>query len=236
MHSFSKNPIDASFLLEKPSLKEFVKRSKAIALTDEAKRFYEGHEYKDYSENDKWTPKYFGSAIEFLAEMFFDHYGAIYNLHNIKSTDDWDSTEVDLGIDHTAMSIQQKKYNGAILSGENTPIYIQTKGTLRSDKMFMANDGSRIPNFMSNAQSKARLGGYAYKTRYILFTTGKGLHYRLDEMTGNSIEVVNYSKISRRIDNDQVFFNKMRMACGIDPIDVTLGQKDGEAIWAENFS
>ena len=54
----------------------------------------------------------------------------------------------------------------------------------------------------------ARLNGCAYSTRYILFTTGKGLHWKLEQNTCDDIEVVNYQKISKKIDNNIIFWNE----------------------------
>lgn len=228
MHLFAKNPIDPEVLLEKSSLKEFVKRSRLIACSLEAKKYYEGSSYKDYEGDNNMSPAYFGNAIEFLAENFFEQFGVLFNLHGVESTSDWDSTEIDSGIDHTAFTLQPKKYGKAIAAEPNAPVFIQTKGTLRKDKMFTANDGSRIPNFMTYAQSQARIQGFAYQTRYILFTTGKGIHYRLDQMSGNSIEVINFNKIAKLIDGNEVFFNQMREALGVKQNNV-VGRIDGEA-------
>lgn len=225
MHSFQKNPIDAKKLLSKPKLRSFVKNAEQIAFSLDAKMFYEGSSFKEVAECNEWSPKYFGSAIEFLCEMFLDHYGSHFNLNQVTSTDDWDSSEVDLGVDHKAMSVKQ---NGNIRP--SSPVFIQTKGTLNSNKVFTANDGSRITNFMSYAQATAIKSGHAYTARYILFTTGKNIHYKLDAMTGKQIEVINFNKIKKMIDDDEVFWNKMRSALGVPLVDIKLCAPDADFV------
>ena len=99
-------------------------------------------------------------------------------------------------------------------------LYIQTKGTLNPTKEHMTNDGSRIMNFVGSSLSEACQSQDAYYMRLILFTLGKGLHFRLDENTGKKIEVVNYSEISRKIDKNPFFWNHIRRRLGLPTIDI----------------
>jgi hypothetical protein len=90
------------------------------------------------------------------------------------------------------------------------PVYIQTKGTLNPRKEFTTNDGARLPNFFMNAQAQALEEGAAYTARYILFTTGKGIHWRLDNNSGGMAEVVNFREIAKHVDGNVVFWNALR--------------------------
>ena len=134
------------------------------------------------------------------------------NLTDIQSTDDWDDAAQDTGVDHYAVSLKDKTMG----RGSNrcakpmSPVFIQTKGTLNAKKEFSTNDGARLPNFYMNAFSQARQQGASYSARYILFTTGKSLHYILDNNSGNVTEVVGFREISQHVDNNVAFWNAMR--------------------------
>ena len=140
----------------------------------------------------------------------------MYNIQNFKSVEDFKEAGSDTGVDHYAESISEKKTIRYQLIKPGSPVYIQTKGTINSKKEFKTNDGSRIPNFMMNAQSQAISQGHAYSARYVLFTTGKGLHYVLNNNSGQKIEVINYAKISKLVDNNVMFWNTLRSKMGIE--------------------
>lgn len=223
MHSFAHKAPHVAALLTNNDLRSYVNTAALLAKTPEAIKVFEVSNYKDFDilnnsayKGNQWSPKYFGGAIEFLAECFFEVFGSKFNLMGIKSTDDYDSTISDTGVDHKAVTMVEKKYGGTRVARPLSPVYIQTKGVLNPRYEFSTNDGSRLPNFFMNAQVQALQSGAAYSARYILFTTGKGLHYKLNENSGELCEVVNYTAISRLVDDNVVFWNTMRDKVGVD--------------------
>ena len=228
MHIFGQLSIGTTDLLREADLHKYVMAAKRIATTPEAIKAFEVGNYKNYQSLSgkkviDWSPHYFGAAIEFLAECFFEMFGAEYNLYDIKSVDDVDAKENDTGVDHYAKTINRKMSKDKLReSRPGSMVFIQTKGTTRRDKVYTTNDGSRLPNFYMNAQSQAIARGQAYQARYILFTTGKGLHYTLDKNSGNKTEIVNFNKIAKRINNNELFFNLMRKKCGLPEVDLKV--------------
>ena len=97
----------------------------------------------------------------------------------------------------------------------------------------MTNDGSRIMNFYANAQGRARMLGEAYKARFVLFTTGKGLHYKLEKNTFSEIEVINYNAIDKRINNNPFFWNVLYAKLGLPEIPIN-SPKDPEFVSKED--
>ena len=224
MHSFAKQAPHRGDLLAKNTLKDFVRVARKLSETKEAIKVYEVGQYKDMMDINgnviagSWSPHYFGAAVEFLCETYFEVFGAEYNLGNVRSTDSYDDAESDTGVDHYAESLMHKKLKGAQnyrRAEPMSPVYIQTKGTLDPRKEFTTNDGARLPNFYMNAQAQALEEGAAYTARYILFTTGKGLHYKLDANSGGLTEVVGFSEIKRHVDGNVTFWNALRKKAGI---------------------
>ena len=211
MHSFAKQAPHRGNLLTKNTLKDFVRVARKLSETKEAIKVYEVGQYKDMLDINgnvvpgSWSPHYFGAAVEFLCETYFEVFGAEYNLGNVRSTDSYEDSESDTGVDHYAESLMHKK----------------TKGTLDPRKEFTTNDGARLPNFYMNAQAQALEDGAAYTARYILFTTGKGLHYKLDANSGGMTEVVGFSEIKRHVDGNTVFWNAMRKKAKVKQQKVT---------------
>jgi hypothetical protein len=219
MHSFGKKVPNAKELLAGNTLREFIANANALASDKKSIKVFETGEYKDFKQlnpngSKTWSPHYFGGAVEFLAECFFEVFGAKYNLAGIKSTDDYDEAMDDGGVDHMAHTLTKKNYGKTRVAKVGAPVYIQTKGTLDPRKEFTTNDGARLPNFFMNAQSKAINSGAAYSARYILFTTGKGIHWKLNENSGELCEVVNFTAIKKLVDGNVVFWNTMRAKAG----------------------
>lgn len=236
MHSFAKKAPHASQLLANNDLGSYINTAGQLAKTVEAIKVYEVGNYKDFDiinnpayKGKQWSPKYFGSAIEFLAECFLEVFGAKFNIMNVKSTDDYDDAMSDGGVDHYAVSMVEKNIGGTRVAKPLSPVYIQTKGVLNPRYEFSTNDGARLPNFFMNAQVQALKAGAAYSARYVLFTTGKGLHYKLDQNSGQICEVINYSAIKRLVDNNVVFWNTMREKMGVS-IQEYVCYNDPEAI------
>ena len=126
------------------------------------------------------------------------------------------SSTADLGVDATAQSTGQIRMSKTSrIAEKGNTVYIQVKGTLNSSKLYTANDGNRIPNFTTNALSSAIKGGEAYKARYILWTTGRGLHHSLEEMSNGFMEIIDYNTISKSVENDIEFWNELRAAVGL---------------------
>ena len=82
MHLFAKKAPHAKELLSDNDLQSFMIKAERLAKTEDSIRVFETGNYKDYGledgtfSGDKWSPKYFGGAVEFLCETFFEHFGA----------------------------------------------------------------------------------------------------------------------------------------------------------------
>lgn len=211
-------------LLQETTLKGYVKTARRLAESKEALRTYEvGRPWDDQDDppTGDWSTAYYGDAGEFLAECFFKVYGAEFGFINIKSTADIDSATRDFGVDHFAENIVvgSSTFEGRGQALEDrSPVYIQTKMSTHHHELHSANDGSRITNFMTYAATLARREGKLWSYRTVLFTTKHGISTGLKEMTGGILEVVNASKIGKRIDNRPSFFNFMREQAGLDPL------------------
>ena len=224
MHSFSQQAPHRGELLLHNDLRSFVATARKLSDTKQAIKVYEVGSYKDLLDNQgkvlpgSWSPHYFGGAVELLCETYFEVFGAQYNVGNIRSTDSYDTAETDVGVDHYAESLMHKKLKGSQnyrRAEPMAPVYIQTKGSTNPRKEFTTNDGARLPNFFMNAQSQALQDGAAYTARYILFTTGKGIHWRLNKNSGGIAEVIAYPEIQRHVDGNTVFWNALRKKCNV---------------------
>jgi hypothetical protein len=170
------------------------------------------------------APRYYGAGIEALAETYFEIFGPKYHIGYYKSADNNEQEIKDIGIDGYAVTSRQMKSQRSSrirkVHKVNDPVYVQIKGPLRYDRLFTTNDGSRIPNFMMAAQSTAINVGSAYSARYVLFTTGGGLHYELDANCMNQIEVFDNKKISKDIKGNLQFWNHFYEKIGLDPMQI----------------
>jgi hypothetical protein len=172
------------------------------------------------------APRYFGAAGEAFAEVFFDLFGTEFNIGNVKFVDDAEHEEDDRGVDAYASSMKRKTYKQGITkeSQPGSPVYIQVKTALNTIKEHMTNDGSRIMNFYGNAQSNARKVHAAYTARYVLFTFAGGIHWKLKQNTDEDIEVINFKKIAKLVDNNPFFWNEFykRLGLATKAIDVPV--------------
>lgn len=215
----------ATALMKVETLAGFLKAAKAISSTKDSIAIWEAGDYKKYemyNEGDRehWSPGCFGNIVEFLAEVYFREFGSLYNLQYDLAAADWDSGRPDKGIDHyartaTPHTINRKKCPIKLKALTGCPVFIQTKGTLNATKLHMTNDGSRITNFLMAAQAEAMVTGQAYTARYILFTTGAGIHYRLDGNSEGVLEIIDNKEIAKHINKNAIFWNKMRTALGL---------------------
>lgn len=229
-HSFARYCIEPHSLVRGQTLKTYLR-----ALLKQSNQPLAITVYRDtepLQDNGKTirAPRYFGAGGEFLSECFFEVYGDDYNIKGITSLDDEEKQHTDGGVDQTALSRKDKIYReyANTKSKPNSPVYIQVKTTMNSTREYQTNDGSRIMNYFAHAQALARVGGHSYCARYVLFTTGKGLHWALERNTLKMIEVINARAIERRIDGDTVFWNHMRARLGIELLSQTVCDPDGE--------
>lgn len=235
-HTFENRCIDFEPLLAKTSLAGILKVAKKQAHTKEA------HERTDptYKTADDYTdaepgfcPAYYGEFTEWFAAHFLNHYGFRFNMHGVEMIDSVGSVEEDLGTDGRGLTIKDQRHASisAITHTPGSTVHIQVKGSLNPTKEHKANDGSRLPNFIMNAVTNSIVAGHAYQDRYVLFTTGAGIHYVLEKMSNNILEVINYKKIKKLMDGDTVFLNVMRKSVGLDPLPYEPLKMDAEAQW-----
>lgn len=242
MHSFFKYCIEPSDFQKVRKLKDFVSVLKKQSNNDDALIPYrESVRLSNYNEDEEFigklkAPRYFGAGIEAFSEVFFEVYGSEYNIVNYKSQDDADDDNEDTGYDATANTMKKKIYKGKIskICLPGNKVYVQVKGSLNPVKEFKTNDGSRIMNFYGNSQGHARMIGEGNRARFILFTTAKDLHHKLKSNTFNEIEVVNFERIKKKVDNNPFVWNEFFKKLGLPEISIQ-GPKDPdfESIEAE---
>lgn len=241
MHSWYKYCIDADAFNKVSTLRKFIEVLRKQSNVDDALIPYrESISLSSYDEDGEFAgkikaPRYFGAGIEALAETFFEVFGSEFNLQGYKSQDTIDADLEDTGYDAVAYTAKEKKYGKVIgkICQPGNHIYVQIKGVLNPTKEFMTNDGSRIMNFYANAQGRARMLGEAYKARFVLFTTGKGLHYKLEKNTFSEIEVINYNAIDKRINNNPFFWNVLYAKLGLPELPIN-SPKDPEFVSKED--
>lgn len=230
-HSFGKFCLDKDSLVTKETLKGFMDALLKQSNKDEALiPYHDQLSIEDDNSKAIKAPRYFGAGGEFLSECFFEVYGSDYNLTGIVSYDDEEVARTDSGVDQEARSRKLKIYTNRLNTKAlpNSPVYIQVKTTINPTTVFTTNDGSRIMNFFGHAQGLARAHATSYNARYILFTTGKELHWVLEKNTFGLIEVINFKDIKKRVDGDRVFWNRMREKFGLATLDLPLAPADPE--------
>lgn len=221
-HVFVTRCIDFQEILSECDLGHMLKVAHKQSKTELAKIRVDFANYKDY-DVDQFCPAYFGMFVEWLAWHWLNHYGHLFNIQSVTMVDSDGNTDQDYGVDGHGLSITRsvlKSTNRLITP--NSPVYIQVKGTLNKAKIYCANDGSRLPNFGLHAMSGAITSGHDWDSRYVIFTTGKDIHYTLDKMARGLFEVINYSKIKSLMNGDTVFLNRLRQSVGLLEIPVTV--------------
>jgi hypothetical protein len=228
-HVFTHRCIDFKPILEEANLKKMLKVVFEQSKTEAARKQVDFAHYKDY-DTDEFCPIYFGMFTEWLAWHFLNHYGHIFNVQGVEMTASIGSSEKDYGIDGRGLCVKDQLLNSTGRKCVNgSPVYVQVKGTINSNKEYQANDGSRLPNFATNAMSDAIRSGYAYQARYLLFTTGKGIHFSLDEMTNKMFEIINFKIIKRLMDKDTAFLNRLRSSVNLSEFPLEIAAIDPEA-------
>jgi len=226
MHSWFKYCIGKDDFEKVDDLKSFMKVLKKQSNVNEARIPYrEVARLDDYDEDSEFigklaAPRYFGAGFEALSESFLETFGQQFNLTDVKSLDDVAFEQEDTGYDLTAKSIKSKIYKGIVTkkTNEGSGVYIQVKATFNPVKEFYTNDGSRIMNFYGNAQGHARANGQAYQARFLLVTSGKDLHYKLDNNTFKEIEVINFNRIQKMTKDNTEFWNNFRQKLGLSKL------------------
>lgn len=235
-HVFTARCIDFEPILAQADLRKMLKLVFEQSRTEEARRRVDFANYKDY-DADEFCPIYFGMFVEWLAWHFLNHYGHVFNVQAVEMTASIGSAEKDYGVDGRGLSVKDQLMNSTGRKCVNgSPVYVQVKGTMNSRKEYQANDGSRLTNFATNAMSDAIRGGYAYQARYILFTTGQGIHFSLDEMTNKMFEIVNFKVVRRLMDKDTSFLNRLRTSVGLVPLPLPSADPDPEAQFIQNLT
>lgn len=235
MHSWFQYCTDNSAYEKCRTLKDFIATLRKQSNTDPAVIPYrETVRLDDYNDDGEFVgklkaPRYFGAGFEAFTEVLLDVFGHEFNLAQVQALDSTDADLEDTGYDLTAVSIKRKRYRGIKRQAETgSPVYIQVKATFNATKEFMTNDGSRIMNFFANAQGEAGRQGMYYQARYVLVTSGKGLHYKLDKNTQKAIEVLNYTKIGKLVNDNPLFWNAFRARLGLSEL-AFVSRKDPEA-------
>lgn len=236
MHSFSRYCFDKEAIANSKTLKNFMAVLFKQSNQPEALIPYHEHNAnKNATDEDELkikAPKYFGAGGEFLSEVYFKTFGHHYNVNGAIYVDDAEHSGNDGGVDATGASSKKELYKlGSIqtLTKPGSPVYIQVKTALNPNREFTTNDGSRIMNFYGHGQGLARVSGCNNTARFLLWTTGKGLHWKLNDNTMKQIEVINFKEISKKIDNNPVFWNNVREAFGLPLVEISC-EADAEFI------
>lgn len=228
-HIFENYCVDFDSLLREAKFSKIIREAHKQSKTLEAKVRADFDHYKDYGLDDS-CPMYFGLFLEWFATPFLNHFGQMFNLHQVSMLNEVGNAAEDGGVDGNALSMIERKSKGRTrLTKAGSPVFLQVKATLDSTKEFKTNDGSRLANFVMNAMSTAIATGHAYTARYVVFTSGKGLHYKLDNNSNNMMEVVGYDQISKLIDGNVAFLNVLRVMVGLNPLPITTAIQDPEA-------
>lgn len=231
-HIFENVCIDFNEILKDTDFKRMIRVVAKQSKTTEAKLRTDLGNYKNYGEDEN-SPMYFGLFAEWYAQEFLNYFGSLpcFNIANVQMYNAVGSSNIDNGVDGDAITMSDKKSNNksSVAIKQGGKVYIQVKGTLNFSKEHMANDGSRLPNFTTNAMSSAIKNGTAYSTRYILFTTGIGVHYRLKQMWNDMVEIISINEIEQLAKKNVLFLNVLRERVGLEPLPILTASLDAEA-------
>lgn len=237
-HIFENYAINWEELLSKPNLDSMLKAASKQSKTAEALARVDPRAYaKSQFPDEVDCPMYFGLFVEWLAEKYITEFCYDYNIQAIRMTAEIGSLTKDLGVDGQGVCITSQK--GSLMTRTRrapvtgSSVFLQVKGTLNKSKLYQANDGSRLTNFMTNAMTTAGMRGQFYQARYVLFTTGQGLHHSLEEMSNGYIEVINHALISKKINGNTVFLNKLRESVGLTSLPIEAPLLDAEAVYIQ---
>lgn len=213
-HRFPQHCVDSDALTKGRTIEAYVH-----ALASQADDERASHAYlrdirgTDVSEHRGCyaSPEYFGDGGEFLRHCFFDFFGSHFCLEDVWSVNaDSGILDKDRGWDGGAVTSQSSSKHA--WAGEGDPVYIQDKTTEDFSRTYMTNDNSRIMNFVGAAAVDAIVKEHAQRSRFIVWTTGTGLHPVLDQNIGGRVEVVGYGKITQLANNCEDFWMSVAKA------------------------
>lgn len=226
-HTFIHRCVDFNSLLSVADVGNILKVGFEQSKIDIAYERYQPLEFADGSyKNTTFCAPYFGAFGEWFLLNVLDFYGSHFNIHEIDPVEAEGSTKKDLGTDAYAKSIKTASISGNRTCQANSSIFIQVKTTLDEDKIYFANDNSRLPNFAANAFGQSIVGKSAYQSRFIVITTGKELYHTLHSMTSNLLEVINRSDIERLVNGDTKFLNYLRTSVGLTELNLEIPTED----------
>ena len=213
-HRFRKYCIDGSQLVAGKTLRYYVKELAKQAKTQQSVEIYGGTNREkylsdpEYRKNSYLSPIYFGEGGEFLRHCYFEFFGHKYNLEAVWSLNtDHGAIADDLGWDGGAVSIVSSVDATGVETNKGAPVYFQDKTTERFGHLHSINDGSRLMNFFGSAALHAIASGQAEISRFIVWTSGKGLNKALYTRTHGRVEVVGNDRISEDTDGNTTFWN-----------------------------
>jgi hypothetical protein len=237
-HVFVNLCIDFDSLLRHPDVTLMLREAKKQSQTPEAKtkmdarrEFFKSDVTEDPNE---FCPAYFGAFGEWLCQHFLTYYGVDYNLHSVAMVDSEDSTEEDYGIDGRAVTSRTQSKSSKLVNmigrkaNPGSVVFIQVKASMNPTKEYTPNDGSRLPNFFTSSMAESIEKGQAYQARYVIFTTGKGLHYSMNKMSHSMAEVIGIQEIKSRMNNDWAFLNYLREKARLAPFAIPQPEQDAE--------
>ena len=159
---------------------------------------------KKLEEQSKISPmryepnKYMGDGFEFFVELFLalhpcDNRIGVYNYIPIQENDN--------GVDGIGINIRNEKCVVQIKYRSNNNVLL----TANEDKLSnMFSDGMLEHDVVSDNKDKNNF-------RHFVFTTAEGLHFYTDnEMFKNKVKCFGYKDIKGMVDNNIVFWDKVR--------------------------
>lgn len=228
-HVFENYCIDFDALLREANFSKMIRAAHKQSKELEAKVRADFPHYKDYGVDDS-CPMYFGMFFEWFSAKLLNHYGHLWNLRDVSMLNEVGNADEDGGTDGHASTMMERRFaQKTRVTKVGSPCFLQVKGTLDPTKEFKTNDGSRLANFMMNALSTAVVTGAAYHARYIVITSGKGLHYKLDNNSNKLMEVIGYAEISKLMNGNVSFLNALRESVGLKALPLPPAEMDAEA-------
>lgn len=231
-HVFTNYCTDWESILSTAEFDHMLDTAHKQSFTEEAKKRVDFANYKDYGA-DESCPAYFGMFLEWFCGHFLNYFGNQWDIECTEMLDVEDSSAQDCGVDGTALTVRKLRNSKYIATGrepqQGSRVYIQVKATKNRAKMFSPNDGSRLPNFMTHAQARAMTEKQAYQARYLLFTSGKGIDYKLENMSCNLMEVINGADLKSNVKNNITFLNILRTSVGLQELPKLVVPPDQDA-------
>ena len=213
-HRFRKYCFDGSQLVAGKTLRSYVKALAKQAKTQQSVEIYGNTNRQkyvndpEYSRNSYLSPAYFGEGGEFLRHCYFEFFGHKYNLEAVWSVNKDHGALADyLGWDGGAVSSNSSVDANGIETSKGAPVYFQDKITERFGHLHSINDGGSFMNFFGSAALHAMSIGQTEFSRFIVWTSGKGMNKTLHRITHGRVEVVGNNRISEDTDGNTAFWN-----------------------------